>query len=170
MALGAHRSELSPASEAEWEYAARAETITSRYWPETDPGEKDVACTYANVFDRKNESRLKNTYNISWEPFNCEDDYPFTSPVGKFTANQWGLYDMLGNVWEWNQDCYIDSYEGAPTDGSSRESVDGSDCSLRVLRGGSWTNRPDFVRSANRDWDSPGDRNLSLGFRLARTL
>ena len=65
-------------SEAEWEYAARAMTKTARYWPEASEGEKEVACTYANVFDAKNESRIKNTYNISWDSFNCEDGYPFT--------------------------------------------------------------------------------------------
>jgi len=126
-------------SEAEWEYAARAGSISVRYWSESHEGEKEVACTYANVFDAKNESHIKNSYGgISWEPFNCEDNYPFTAPVGEFEANKWKLHDMMGNVWEWNQDCYINSYKDAPADGSSRESIDGSDCSRRVLRGGSW--------------------------------
>ncbi len=108
-------------SEAEWEYAARATTKTVRYWPENGEGEKDAACTYANVFDAKNESRLKSIFTISWGSFNCEDEFAFTAPVGKFTANAWGLHDMLGNVWEWNQDCYTDSYKGAPVDGTPME-------------------------------------------------
>jgi formylglycine-generating enzyme required for sulfatase activity len=157
-------------SEAEWEYAARATTKTPRYWPEKIEGEKDAACTYANVFDTKNELLLKDTYRMDWEAFNCDDEFPFTSPVGTFTANKWGLHDMLGNAWEWNQDCYIDSYEGSPTDGSSREIIEGCDCSLRVLRGGAWDKAPQYVRSAFRHRNTPDYRYFTIGFRLARTL
>jgi len=157
-------------TEAEWEYAARAKTKTVRYWPENADGEDDAACAYANVFDAKNESRLKATYNITWEPFNCADDYPFTAPVGQFTPNAWQLYDMLGNVWEWVQDCYNDSYEDAPADGSPREPADGSQCARRVLRGGSWLHVPLYVRSANRFRNAPDFRSDNFGFRLARTL
>jgi len=156
-------------SEAEWEYAARAETKTSRYWPESGVGERDAACDYANVFDTKNESFIKERFNVRWESFDCADEFPFTAPVGKFTVNDWQLHDMLGNVWEWNQDCYIDSYEGAPMDGSPRESADDSICSLRVLRGGAWNDGPQFVRSAVRFRFAPDGRNYFIGFRLART-
>jgi formylglycine-generating enzyme required for sulfatase activity len=158
--------------EAEWEYTARATTTTVHYWPENPEGEQDAACTYANVFDAKNESLLKSTYNlsISWEAFNCEDEFPYTAPMGKFKANDWGLYDMLGNVWEWNQDCYIENYDDFPKDGLAQESRYERDCPLRVLRGGSWLNEPRDVRSANRDKDPPGARGSALGFRLARTL
>ncbi len=155
-------------SEAEWEYAARATTRTSRYWPESGEGEQDAACVHANVFDTKNETRIKGTFNVSWTPFDCEDAFPFTAPVGKFVANKWGLHDMLGNVWEWNLDCYVKNYEGAPEDGSAREAVGDGDCSFRVLRGGSWFNGPQVVRSADRDWNAPDNRNFTLGFRLAR--
>ena len=157
-------------SEAEWEYAARADTRTLRFWPENAEGEPDAACAYANVFDAKNESKIKARYNISWDEFNCEDDFVFTAPVGSFRANDWELHDMLGNVWEWTQDCYINSYEGAPTDGAPRETTDNGDCTLRVLRGGAWLNDPRDVRSADRDRTAPGDRYNSVGFRLARTL
>ncbi|MCB1851864.1 MAG: SUMF1/EgtB/PvdO family nonheme iron enzyme [Gammaproteobacteria bacterium] len=157
-------------SEAEWEYAARAGTGTAHYWPDRSDAETDPACAYANVFDTKNRSHLKSIYTITWESFDCPDEFPFTAPVGQFAANDWQLHDMLGNVWEWNQDCYIDSYEGAPTDGSPRESTDGSGCSKRVLRGGSWDDVPQSVRSANRNRGTPDTRSDFIGFRLARTL
>jgi formylglycine-generating enzyme required for sulfatase activity len=154
-------------SEAEWEYAARAETRTVRYWPESADGEADAACAYANVFDKKNEARIRNSYNTSWGVFECEDDYPFSAPVGQFLPNGWQLHDMLGNVWEWVEDCYHDSYDGAPTDGSSRETADGGKCDRRVLRGGSWNNKPKRVRSGNRNNNRPDNRNNNVGFRLA---
>jgi sulfatase modifying factor 1 len=158
-------------SEAEWEYAARATTKTPRYWTEKSEGKKEAACDYANVFDAKNESRIKMTYgSIVWGSFNCADKFPFTAPVGQFAANDWGLHDMLGNVWEWNQDCYMDSYEGAPADGFPWETAEDSNCALRVLRGGSWNNVPQGVRSAYRTGNSPVNRLSSVGFRLARTL
>jgi hypothetical protein len=74
---------------------------------------------------------------------------------------------MLGNVWEWNQDCYTDSYEGAPADGSPWENAEDSNCALRVLRGGAWFNEPQNVRSANRNRNTPDNRNNNVGFRLA---
>lgn len=157
-------------SEAEWEYAARATTKTVRYWPENNEGEKDAACDYANVFDAKNESRINNTYSIKWESINCADDSPFTVPVGRAIANHWDLYDMLGNVWEWNQDCYIDNYEGAPEDGTVIELSVGSDCSRRVMRGGSWYDGAHNIRSANRSGGPPDSHYYGIGFRLARSL
>jgi formylglycine-generating enzyme required for sulfatase activity len=126
------------------------------------------ACNHANVFDTQNASRLKTTYaGITWDPFDCGDDYPFTAPAGQFTPNDWKLHDILGNAWEWTQDCYVDSYEGALKDGTPRE-VSGT-CEDRVLRGGSWLNEPQVVRSANRNWNTPGTRYRNVGFRLART-
>lgn len=155
-------------SEAEWEYAARAGTKTPRYWPELKEVESEQACRYANVFDSKNQLRVKSIYEISWNPFNCGDEFPFTAPVGTFEANKWGLHDMLGNVWEWNQDCYVDNYKITQLDGSARGG--GGDCSRRVLHGGSWNSEPGSVRSANRSGFSPDNRDNDIGFRLARTL
>ena len=161
-------------SEAEWEYAARANAMppTERYWPEkTDAEKDDPACAYANVFDTKNAPVIQKTYSsITWEPFNCADEFPFTAPVGQFKANPWQLNDMLGNVLEWTQDCYVDSYKETPKDGSAQESPDGKTCPLRVPRGGSWYDQPRSVRSANRGRVPPDYRGGSLGFRLARTL
>ncbi len=159
-------------TEAEWEYAVRATTTTEHYWPENTEGELDAACSYANVLDAKNVSMLKNSYDIKWDALPCEDDFATTAPVGQFKANLWQLHDMMGNVWEWIQDCYVDSYQDTPRDGSAQESPDNKECPRRVLRGGSWFHNPKMtVRSSARHWSAPEDtRNNRLGFRLARTL
>jgi formylglycine-generating enzyme required for sulfatase activity len=91
-----------------------------------------------------------------------------TVPVGRYPANAFGLHDMHGNVWEWVQDFWHDSYAVAPSDGSARMS--GGDASRRVLRGGSWFNTPQILRSANRGRNSPDFRLYITGFRIARTF
>ena len=90
-----------------------------------------------------------------------------TAPVGSFAANAFGLYDMVGNVFEWTEDCRNPSYQGAPADGSAWRN---GDCSSRVVRGGSWDSVSGGLRSAYRGRDPAGLRGLELGFRVARTL
>ena len=97
----------------------------------------------------------------------CSEDYGTTAPVGSFAPNAFGLYDVLGNVSEWTQDCWNDSYAGAPADGSAWEF---GDCDRRVLRGGSWFINAWFLRSANRSRNVPDTRDRYYGFRVARTL
>ena len=87
--------------------------------------------------------------------------------MGSFEANAFGLHDMLGNVWEWVQDCWHDSYAGAPEDGLAWTA---SECDRRVIRGGSWDTNPAGVRSAYRYGGTPGLRTDTLGFRLAQAL
>ncbi len=156
-------------TEAEWEYAVRAGTSGVRYWSDEKHKEKEPACQYANVLDEKSKSLVIKKYSSAsdWKGFNCGDNYPFTAPVGEFKPNQWGLHDMMGNVWEWNRDCFVDTYEGAPVNGSAREK---DKCKYRVLRGGSWDSNPQRLRSAYRNWSSPAYRNINIGFRLARTF
>ena len=89
-----------------------------------------------------------------------------THPVGQMKPNPFGLYDMHGNVWEWVQDCWHNSYEGAPDDGSAWTT--GYDCEDRVLRGSSFDERG--LRSAERYWLPTNSRTSKLGFRVARTL
>ena len=151
-------------TEAEWEYAARAGTETARYWGESP----NRACEFANV---ANPSTAKESWwKAEWPaPHACEDGYTATtSPPGSFKPNAFGLYDMMGNVAEWVQDCYVDSYAGAPSDGSS---VQRSNCENRVIRGGAYNGSgPRGVRSALRVGIAPSSRYNVVGFRVARTL
>ena len=89
-------------------------------------------------------------------------------PVGQKAPNAWGLHDMHGNVYEWVEDCWHDSYVGAPADGLAWTA--GGDCCRRVLRGGSWAHRSRFLRAANRGNISTGFRYDFGGFRVARTF
>ena len=115
-------------TEAEWEYVARAGTTTARYWGDSESGQ----CRNGNGYDRTSHAE----YGWDWnEPVACSDGYVDTAPAGSFQPNAFGLYDVLGNVWEWTEDCWNDDYSSAPTDGSAWQS---GDCSPRVLRGGSW--------------------------------
>ena len=145
-------------SESEWEYTARAGTMTARYWG-TDP---DRGCGYANVYDRTSKSEN----GVEWALHECDDGYAQTAPVGSFAANAFGVYDMLGNVWEWTEDCWNGSYEGAPVDGLARR----GECGQRVLRGGSWDSSPIYERAALRFRYGSEVRWGGLGFRVARTL
>jgi formylglycine-generating enzyme required for sulfatase activity len=106
--------------------------------------------------------------DYAWYSANSASSKSLTHGVGQKKPNLFGLYDIHGNVWEWTQDYYHDSYSGAPTDGNAWES--GGDQKVRVLRGGSWGSFPAGLRSANRGRGTPDDRNDGYGFRLARTL
>ena len=131
-------------SESEWEYAARAGTITRYSWG------NQIGHNRANC----------NGCGSRW-------DDEKTAPVGSFAPNAFGLYDMHGNVWEWVEDCWNDSYYGAPSGGEPWTS---GDCTNRVLRGGSWANLPRILRSAYRVRNSSSFRDVIYGFRVARTL
>ena len=141
-------------SESEWEYAARAGTTTARHWGES----ASAQCRHANGADASTD--------FGWAT-DCDDGHSRTAPAGSFASNGFGLYDALGNVWEWTADCWNDGYAGAPTDGRARET---GDCMRRVLRGGSWSDFPWYLRSANRFRVTTGFRSSSDGFRVARTL
>jgi len=147
-------------SEAEWEYAARAGSLTARYWGD----KRDDACRFGNVSD---ESRAAQT-KVARDPakmFLCTDGYVFTAPVGKFHPNAFGLYDMMGNAWEWVADCWNENYVGAPTNGSI---WDKRECPLRIARGGGWVSEPRLVRSAMRNRGTSEFRGDIIGFRVAR--
>ena len=146
------------ASESEWEYAARAGTTTARYWGD----DADRGCGYANAADLTAKREYADLTVVD-----CEGGHVRTAPVGSFAANVFGVHDMLGNVWEWTEDCWNETYDGASTDHSARQS---GNCDLRILRGGSWFNGPRGVRAALRLGNGAVLRSFLFGFRLARTL
>ena len=146
-------------SEAEWEYAARAGSEKPRFWGAA----ADQACEFANVYDLAGKA----AHNFSGKNFACDDGYAETAPVGTFKPNGFGLYDTLGNVWEWVEDCWNPSYKGAPWEGRAWAT---GDCSRRVFRGGSWSGEPRYLRSAGRNRGVQSAHGNFLGFRVARTL
>ncbi len=150
-------------SEAEWEYAARAGTATTRFWGDG----RAEACTYANVGDIFGANRLRWDKKDKNKVFQCNDGWAYTSEIGSFKPNAFGLYDMLGNVYQWTADCVHAGYAGAPADGSAWL---GGSCEGRAQRGGSWSNGPWATRSAARNGGPPTFRNIDVGFRVARPV
>ena len=130
-------------TEAEWEYAARA-GVTTRY-PWGDSPKK--ACKYANVFPCGEEVKRE---------------------VGRLPPNRFGLYDVIGNVWEWTQDCSLRFYDPARNDGKSVE-VEG-ECDRRAVRGGSWFSQISRNRVTFRGRDPELRASHIFGFRVAMTL
>lgn len=148
-------------SEAEWEYAARAGAGGVRYWSSSMS-----ACENANVADNT-VARAFGWSSTHSMLFQCDDGHAFTAPVGVFTANSFGLYDMIGNVWEWVADCWHDSYQGAPTDAAPWIEAD---CAHRVDRSGSWNDAVWIARAAHRGMEDANIATTNLGIRVARDL
>jgi formylglycine-generating enzyme required for sulfatase activity len=145
-------------SSAEWEYGARAGSDAELPWGETAA----AACAEANVADYSAAERFP-----GWNVFPCTDNFVYTAPVGSFKANAFGLHDLLGNVFEWVQDCWHDDYSDAPADGSARVEAG---CSERELRGGSWFSIPRYVNATYRNRFEHGYRSSSIGFRVVREM
>jgi len=130
-------------SEAEWEYAARAGTVTAYWWGMQTGREKAVCFDCGTRWDSRS-----------------------TAHVGSFEPNPFGLYDTAGNVMEWVYDCYQRNYEGAPVDGRAWQP--GGECNFRVARGGAFNKPSRSMRSASRNRFAPDTRINMLGFRVAR--
>ena len=160
-------------TEAEWEYAARGGTASPYPWGSS--GSHEHANYGAN--------------DCCLGLASGRDQWVNTSPAGSFPPNAFGLYDMHGNVLQFVQDCFADSYSGLPTDGAAYEAVvqlktagpffdmtGTSSCSYRMLRGGDWGDSPAMIRSASRNFSPPEGstveqyRSAGMGFRVARTL
>lgn len=142
-------------SESQWEYAARAGTVTPFY-----------------------TGKCITTDQANYHGPNSFGDCPISSlyrgktlPVGSFPPNPWGLYDIHGNIFEWTRDCWHTSYLGAPDDGTAWMNIgDNVDCRLRVLRGGSWSGRPRDIRSSARSYNNADFKSIFIGFRVVRTI
>jgi formylglycine-generating enzyme required for sulfatase activity len=131
-------------SEAEWEYAARAQSET-RFWWGSAAGSGHANCKdCGGAYARK-----------------------FPAAAGSFAANPFGLHDTSGGVWEWVEDCWHADYQGAPRDGSVWQAPN---CGQRVLRGGSWRNDSSYLHSASRFFYDASVRYSANGFRVALTL
>jgi formylglycine-generating enzyme required for sulfatase activity/predicted Ser/Thr protein kinase len=144
-------------SASEWEYAARAGAVSRQPWNL----EADV-CSIANVADQRAAQRYP-----GWEVQACDDNYAGAAPVGRFRANAFGLQDMIGNVFEWVEDCWHPDYSGAPTDGSARAETS---CAEREMRGGSWFTVPAYVSLTYRNHFVENYRSNSVGFRVVREI
>ena len=130
-------------TELEWEYVARAHTTTAYYWGNGNQ------CAFANAADQRT--------TLYWQAA-CDDGHQHTAPKESYPPNAFGLYDTLGNVWEWTADCWTEKYGVPPPD-----------CSMRVLRGGSRHVSSAGVRAAHRYPVDPSSRNQNTGFRVARS-
>jgi formylglycine-generating enzyme required for sulfatase activity len=137
-------------SEAEREYVTRAGTTTTFWWGDfISPDQANYNGTYSYDNGPKGDYRRR------------------TLTVQSFAPNPWGLYQVHGNLWDWVEDCFQDSYDGAPADGSARTT---GPCAARVIRGGSWVNSPKYLRSAARVSYPADTRDRDMGFRVARPL
>lgn len=139
-------------SEAEWEYAARAGTTSVRPW--SDPDSRNFANYGRDTCCGPAAER--------------RDHWLYTSPVGSFRPNAFGLYDILGNVWQRTEDCGHDTYAGAPANGSAWTT--GGDCGTRIVKGGAWFSSLSELRAASRAADPADFRKSDIGFRVARSL
>ena len=143
---------------SEWEYAARAGESSAQPWGAAAAS----ACAFANVADQNALRRFP-----GWNAFDCNDGYVGTAPVGSFKANAFGLNDMLGNVFEWMQDCWSGDYSHAPVNGSANAT---GNCRLHEARGGSWFTAPANVRISYRNRFDADQRSTSVGFRVVREV
>jgi formylglycine-generating enzyme required for sulfatase activity len=146
-------------TEAEWEYACRA-GMTTRYSSGDDP---ETLASVGNVADATMKAKL----SPRGDEIRASDGYVFTSPVGAFKPNAFGVYDMHGNAWQWCADWYASDYYGKSP---KYDPAGPSSGKFRVLRGGSWGNGGMGTRCAARFWYSPSRRSTQTGFRVARDL
>jgi len=155
-------------TEAEWEYAAKAGSTT--VWPWGTDAQK--ICEYANAFDKigRADPRQTNDGGVAGaEQAECSDGYAIVAPVGQFKPNAFGLYDMIGNVWEWTEDCSAPGmYPAGPLDGSAVQAIGA--CEKRAVRSASWRTRLSRHRPSFRGRDPEPTASNIFGFRVGRDL
>ena len=149
-------------TEAEWEYAARCGEKGYKYsWGDGDP----LGKRGGNIADEALKRALPKWERNIWNGY--DDGYAYTAPIGSFEPNEFGLYDMTGNVWEWCWDWYGEAYyKNSP----KRNPQGPSSGDYRVARGGAWYTEPYYVRAANRGYGTPEYSYGRIGFRLSRTF
>jgi formylglycine-generating enzyme required for sulfatase activity len=147
-------------SEVEWEYAAKAGSRTLRPWGNAP----ERGCGQANAHDRATARR----YPLAWTVIDCDDGFADIAPVGRLAPNRFGLHDMLGNVWEWAEDCASLSYVGRPLD--QRAWVWEGGCARRIQRGGGWITGPERTRSGFHGDGHVDDRADFAGLRVVREV
>jgi len=145
-------------TEAEWEYVAHGGGSTTYAWGENPDG----GCEVANYYDQS-AAGLR-----PWDTAACNDGNPMVAPVGSLSPNAFGIYDVIGNVWEWTEDCHVVPYGVQPTDGSAHQ-VAGS-CEKRVMRGGAWHSRATWQRPTFRGRDPEDFVTQVFGMRVVRDL
>ncbi len=148
-------------SAVEFEYASRAGSDAAWFWGNNS----EDACRYANIADHTLKRRWPKR-----QEFNCDDGFESTAPVKSFAPNRFGLYDMIGNAWEWTADCWHESLDHAPLDGRPWLEEEGGDCEFRTPMGGAWISGPGWSRSSVRSKDPVPYRSFLLGFRVAAAL
>jgi formylglycine-generating enzyme required for sulfatase activity len=155
-------------TEAEWEYAAKAGSTAA--WPWGDEAQK--ICEYANVYDATGRADPRQT-NDGGDPSapkaECSDGQAIVAPVGRYKPNAFGLHDMVGNVWEWTEDCSAPGlYPNKPVDGSAVQAQ--GVCEKRAVRSASWRTRLSRQRVSFRGRDPEPTASNIFGFRVAREL
>ena len=147
-------------SEAEFEYAVRADSTEAYPWGEAMP-----ARVIGNLTGDGDRSETRRSWNNAFPGYS--DGYWGPAPVRSFEANRFGLHDIHGNVSEWVEDCWHESYQRAPNDGSAWVN---RGCAERVIRGASWASAPEQVRAAFRIYARPDTTSARVGFRVARDI
>lgn len=143
-------------TEVEWEYAARGGIDLPWYW-----GSPNKICEYANIRDQKAQEQFGLNVELS-----CNDGHAITAEVEHYKENAYGLYDMIGNAWEWTCSLYDNEYQGSEK--TCADPANQSD--LRTIRGGSWSDDIKWARSATRSSAMPNDTRSKIGFRLVHDL
>jgi len=153
-------------TEAEWEYAARAGATTPYFWGD----DESVACDFANVRSTGADTISKRQVEADKLGFPCDDGAVHSSPVGSYKPNNFGLYDVQGNAWEWVADCNHKDYTGAPTDGSAWLEEAGKECRFGIIRGGSFLNLVERSSVTVRAGRPRSGGATNMGFRVALSL